>query len=222
MTNAIRSQGTQIQRGAGSVAAPKVISSLVIALIVGIVAGTATATTATAHGLNSGDMVVMSGSVPALYNGTYPITVTSPTTFTYVIPNPPAVAATTVGTYTATTYAYAAVEEAADIKIGGVSVSSIDATHLNSAAKESLAGLLDNGSLDFSTNFTNGPVQQLLRQDMANGTTSAYCMVMGAGANQIHIYFQAYVTKMDGPTAKVDSKMEMQFTCKITGAVTWA
>jgi len=221
MTNAIRSQGTQIMRGAGAVAAPKVVSTLTITPGVGA-AGIATATTATAHGLGSGDMVVVSGCVPAQYNGTYPVVVTSPTVYSYAIPNAPTGPATTVGAYTATTYAYAAVEEPTDIKIGGVSISSIDASHLQSVAKESIAGLIDNGSLDFSTNFTNGPVQQLLRQDAVAGVTSAYCMTMGAGASLIRIFFQAYVTKLDGPTAKVDGKMEMQYTAKITGAVTWA
>lgn len=216
MTNAIRSQGTKIQRGVGSVATPKTISTITA------VAALATVTTSTAHALNSGDLVTLAGVVPAQYNGAYPITVLSPTTFSYSMAAAPGGNATAVGAYTATTYAYADVEEASDIKVGGVSVSTIDATHLQSTAKEFLAGLLDNGSLDFSTNFTNGPVQQLLRQDLNGGITSAYRMVLGAPGSQINICFQAFVTKMDGPTAKVDGKMEMQYTSKITGAITYA
>lgn len=216
MTNAIRSQGTKIQRGVGSVAVAKVISSITS---VGVLA---TATTATAHGLNSGDQAILTGVVPAQYNGSYPITVLSPTTYSYSMAAAAGGAATTMGAYTATTYAYADVEEASDIKIGGVSVSTIDATHLQSLAKEFIAGLLDNGSLDFSTNFTNGPVQQILRQDLNGGITSAYRMVIGAPGSQINICFLAFVTKMDGPSAKVDGKMEMQYTCKVTGAITFA
>jgi uncharacterized repeat protein (TIGR01451 family) len=45
----------------------------------------ATATTSAAHGYASGDLVTISGSADAAYNGTFPITVTSTTVFTYTI-----------------------------------------------------------------------------------------------------------------------------------------
>jgi hypothetical protein len=44
---------------------------------------TATVVTAVAHGFTSGETVVISGVTPAGYNGTYVITVTNTTTFTY-------------------------------------------------------------------------------------------------------------------------------------------
>jgi hypothetical protein len=44
---------------------------------------TATAVTAAAHNLTTGDMVTISGADTAVYNGTRPVTVVNATTFTY-------------------------------------------------------------------------------------------------------------------------------------------
>jgi hypothetical protein len=60
---------------------------------------TATLTTATAHGLTTGNFVVVSGAVPSAYNGEYAITVTSSTEFTYTMATTPAGSASTVGSY---------------------------------------------------------------------------------------------------------------------------
>jgi len=64
----------------------------------------ATLTTSVAHGLITGNQVTIAGAVPTAYNGTYKITVTSPTTFTYTMASSPASNATTVGTYTIALY----------------------------------------------------------------------------------------------------------------------
>jgi hypothetical protein len=61
---------------------------------------TATLTTAAAHGLVSGNYVTISGATPSGFNGSYVITVTGVTTFTYVMATTPANNATVVGTYT--------------------------------------------------------------------------------------------------------------------------
>ena len=60
---------------------------------------TATVTTATAHGLVTGNQITVSGASPAEYNGTFKITVTGSTTFTYVMASAPATDATVVGSY---------------------------------------------------------------------------------------------------------------------------
>ena len=60
----------------------------------------ATLTTAATHGLTTGDVVVISGASPAEYNGTYNVTVTSDTVFTYTMASNPATNAVTVGSYT--------------------------------------------------------------------------------------------------------------------------
>jgi hypothetical protein len=61
---------------------------------------TATLTTAAPHNLITGNRVTISGASPAQYNGTYVITVTGASTFTYVMASSPASNATTVGSYT--------------------------------------------------------------------------------------------------------------------------
>lgn len=65
---------------------------------------TATVTTSTAHGLTTRDWITMSNQVPNEYQGFYQVTVTGPTTFTYVMEVAPAIDATTVGTYTKYSY----------------------------------------------------------------------------------------------------------------------
>ena len=60
---------------------------------------TATLTTNSPHGLSTNDYVTIIGASPAQYNGTYSITVTGASTFTYVMASTPATNATSVGTY---------------------------------------------------------------------------------------------------------------------------
>ena len=61
---------------------------------------TATLTTASPHGLITGNRVTISGATPSDYNGTYVITKTGASTFTYVMTTTPASNATVVGIYT--------------------------------------------------------------------------------------------------------------------------
>jgi len=58
----------------------------------------ATATTNVAHGLVTGNQIVMAGVTPAAYNGTFIITVLNATQFTYVMATTPASSATANGT----------------------------------------------------------------------------------------------------------------------------
>ncbi len=55
---------------------------------------TATLTTASAHGLSTGNTVYITQATPSQYNGTYTITVTGGTTFTYVMASDPGASAT--------------------------------------------------------------------------------------------------------------------------------
>lgn len=61
---------------------------------------TATLTTASAHGLITGNRVTITGADPSGFNGTYVITVTGSTTFTYTMAADPGGDATTMGAYT--------------------------------------------------------------------------------------------------------------------------
>jgi hypothetical protein len=59
----------------------------------------ATLTTSSPHNLVSGNFVTISGAVEAAYNGSYVITVTGTSTFTYTMATTPAANATVVGSY---------------------------------------------------------------------------------------------------------------------------
>lgn len=76
-----------------AVVLPRSISSITF------VSTLATLTTATAHGLASGDTVIITGATPAAYNGTFVIAVTGATTFTYTMASVPAGNASVVGVY---------------------------------------------------------------------------------------------------------------------------
>ncbi len=59
----------------------------------------ATLTTTSAHGRTTGDSVTIYGASPSQYNGTFTITVTGATTFTYTMGSDPGVSASPVGAY---------------------------------------------------------------------------------------------------------------------------
>jgi hypothetical protein len=61
---------------------------------------TATLTTASPHGLLTNNRVTITGATPAEFNGTYVITKTGASTFTYTMATAPSGNATVVGTYT--------------------------------------------------------------------------------------------------------------------------
>jgi hypothetical protein len=63
---------------------------------------TATVTTASPHNLVTGNRITASGASPAEYNGTFVITKTGASTFTYKMASAPATNATVVGSYTIT------------------------------------------------------------------------------------------------------------------------
>jgi hypothetical protein len=60
---------------------------------------TATLTTAANHNLSTGTFVTVSGATPSEYNGTFSITVTGATTFTYTMLSTPSGSASVVGSY---------------------------------------------------------------------------------------------------------------------------
>jgi len=61
---------------------------------------TATLTTGSAHNLVSGNLVTITGATPSQFNGTYRITVTGASTFTYTMATAPSGDATIMGSYT--------------------------------------------------------------------------------------------------------------------------
>jgi len=65
---------------------------------------TANVTTASAHGLVTGNQITITGCTPSDYNGTFVVTVTGTTTFTYIMATTPASNATVVGSYSIALY----------------------------------------------------------------------------------------------------------------------
>ena len=65
---------------------------------------TATVTTTTAYGLQSGDSITVSGTTPAEFNGTFQITYIDATHFSYTMATAPSGNATVVGTYVYNNY----------------------------------------------------------------------------------------------------------------------
>jgi hypothetical protein len=61
---------------------------------------TATVTTSSPHNLVTGNTITVAGATPSQFNGTYRITVTGASTFTYTMASAPASDASPVGTYT--------------------------------------------------------------------------------------------------------------------------
>lgn len=65
---------------------------------------TATAVTTATHGFTTGETVYIRNATQGAYNGSFTITVTSPTAFTYTMTSSPASSATTAGTIGVTDY----------------------------------------------------------------------------------------------------------------------
>lgn len=87
---------------AGGIALAGVALTLIPAQIISSItraAQVATLTTAAPHGLSTGAQVTIKDAVDVLYNGTFAITVTGASTFTYAMTGTPAANASVVGTY---------------------------------------------------------------------------------------------------------------------------
>jgi hypothetical protein len=114
---------------------------------------TATLTTASGHGLVTGNQVTISGATESNYNGTYLITVTGATTFTYVMATAPAADASVVGTYTVV-HAITGVNSNSFINVNVfkerlfyVEKNSMNVWYLNTKAVSGAASQLDFGSV---------------------------------------------------------------------------
>ena len=114
---------------------------------------TATVTTAAAHGLVTGNQITVSGATESNYNGTYVITVTGSTTFTYTMATAPSADASVVGSYTIT-HAITGVNSNTFININVfkerlfyVEKDTMNVWYLNTKAVSGAANKLDFGSV---------------------------------------------------------------------------
>jgi hypothetical protein len=106
---------------AGTISIDTTISGLVGAQTISTLTystTTATCTTSVAHGLTTGSTITVSGATPAAYNGTFVITVTDTTHFTYTMLSNPAGNASPVGSYTVTNFLYADIAAGGTITLG--------------------------------------------------------------------------------------------------------
>ena len=83
---------------------------------------TATLTTSTAHGLSTGATITVSGATPAAYNGTYVITVSTSTQFTYTMASNPGSNASVVGSYTVQNYLYGDIASNGSVTLGSTTI----------------------------------------------------------------------------------------------------
>jgi hypothetical protein len=99
----------------------------------------ATLTTASAHGLSTGNQVAISGCTPSAYNGVFTITVVNSTTFTYTMASVPAGSASVVGSYekgiTTPVNTLMNYTEVGGYKLFGVSGNTIYETAVNPAVR---------------------------------------------------------------------------------------
>ena len=131
---------------------------------------------------------------------------------------------TTAITTAAGTATWGVMEEAVEIKPSGQKVDEIDVTHLQSLAKEFVLGLEDSGSIDITMNFTGGKYQQQIFVEKANKTLSLYQITLGAQLQTPATFsFCAYCVKAETPDAKVNGKIELTDTLRISGpvAISW-
>ena len=127
---------------------------------------------------------------------------------------------TTAITTAAGTTTWGTLEEAVEIKPSGQKVDEIDVTHLQSLAKEFVLGLEDSGSIDITMNFTGGKNQQQMFVEKANKSLSLYQITLGMQLQQPATFtFCAYCVKAEIPDAKVNGKIELSASLRISGPV---
>jgi hypothetical protein len=127
-------------------------------------------------------------------------------------------------TTAAGTASWGGFEEAVEIKPSGQKVDEIDVTHLQSLAKEFILGLEDSGSVDVTMNFTGGKIQQQMFVEKANKTLSLYQITLGAQLQTPATFvFCAFCVKADTPDAKVNGKIDLTVSLRISGpvAINW-
>lgn len=109
------------------------------------------------------------------------------------------------------------IAEVTDISGPSATAGAMDATSLESTAKEHIADIPDNGSVQCEANsIASNAVHQALRADLVAGTMSAYAIVCPDGEQYA---FNATVTALS-PKFSNGALRKLSFTLKISGAVT--
>lgn len=208
----IESQGTLFEIETGTGAAVTTVTATV---------GFPTIITKNAHGLSNGDIVALSafaGADAALMNGKT-VVVRNVTTNTLAVDIDTVGKTLTAELGTLTPVEFTAVGEVVDWDGPGGSASVIDATHLRSAAKEKLIGLMDEGQFSFSVNFAPDDTgQQACRVARSTRALKGYRLTYSDDTTQT---FDGYCLQF-ATSGGVDDKVNGSITIEITGAVVTA
>lgn len=102
--------------------------------------------------------------------------------------------------------------------IGSGSASIIDATHLDSTAKEKLLGVVDEGTYKLVFNYIASNAAVLALQDRRNTSTLASFQIV-LGATKKQLAFDAWVLTAE-IGGGVDKLLELNVTLEVTGSVT--
>jgi len=96
----------------------------------------------------------------------------------------------------------------------------IDTTHMGSTAKEKLMGLMDEGQLSLTTNYSSGDAGQAALRSARASRTLKNIKITFADSGAETADFKAYVLGMP-LSGGVDDKVGAVFSLEITGAITW-
>lgn len=210
-STAISAQGSTLQISTGTGGAKT---------ITGIAVGFPTIITSAAHGFGNGDVVAIAGVTgadAALLNG-QSWTITNVTTNTYAV-QLNSVGKTLTATGTATPNTYTKVSNFKDYTGFDGKSSEIDVTHLESAAKEVRAGLMDNGSLNINVDRDTADAgQQALLAAQVSGAVKTFKLTL---PNAVVASFSGIVTQFS-LSGKVDDVLKTPVSIRISGAVTWS
>lgn len=116
---------------------------------------------------------------------------------------------------------FTAIGEVVSIEGPGGEATIIDATHLQSTAKEKLIGLPDEGRVTLNVNLVPGDVGQIqLRNDRLNATKRNYKITL-TDSPATNLTFAAYCMGFS-ISSGVDDKVSASIQLEVTGAVTWS
>lgn len=103
------------------------------------------------------------------------------------------------------------------------SVSDIEATSMDSTAKEFIADLAEPGEVTATVNFVGSDAQQQgLRTDLRAGTLRNFKLIFNDHATTpTTAVFSALVTGLDGPSGSSSEIVSMDITLKVSGSATW-
>lgn len=205
-STAISAQGSIVQIATGT-SSGKTIS--------GVTLGNPTIITATAHGFNNGDVVVITGITgTTVANGTWTVQFVTTNTFSIALNTTGGTAYVSGGSGTANTYT--AIGNAKTFSGLDGQASEMDISNFASTGKEFLLGLYDGGQLQVDLDIDNSDAgQQAARTALQGSTKKAFKVILPAGTTP-NVSFNAFVRKFT-MTGGVDKPLAGQMVLRISG-----